>query len=168
MWEDHGMDCVFVETAKNVKERCHMFIECIPLSKECGATAPMFFKEAINNSETEWSDNKKLLKLADKNGDIRRLIPKGFSYFSIDFGLQPGYVHIIEDEHRFQRSFAHECIAGMLDIEHDKWRKTKVLSNERLKECRNRLIELWSPYDWTEVAKRSIRGQDNKEPGPSH
>ncbi len=56
--------------------------------------------------ESEWSDNKKLVELAKKGGDIRRAIPKGFSYFAVDFGLQSGYAHVIEDEQRFPANFA--------------------------------------------------------------
>lgn len=56
--------------------------------------------------EGEWSDNKKLIELAGKGGDIRRAIPKGFSYFSVDFGLQSGYAHAIEDEQSFPANFA--------------------------------------------------------------
>ena len=58
-------------------------------------------------SEGEWTDNKKLVDLSKvKDGDIRRAIPKGFSYVSVDFGLQKGYAHVIENEHNIKSSFA--------------------------------------------------------------
>ncbi len=53
--------------------------------------------------EKEWSNNKKLVDLSAK--DIRRAIPKGFSYFSVDFGLQSGFAHVIEDEKMFPSYF---------------------------------------------------------------
>lgn len=69
----------------------------------------LFLQKAIDESETEWSHNKKLIDLAKKSGDIRKAIPKGFSYFAVDFGLQAGYAHIIEDEGHFPNYFAHVC-----------------------------------------------------------
>lgn len=64
-------------------------------------------KKAIDDSEGEWADNKKLVDLSKRGGDVRRVIPKGFSYFAVDFGLQPGYAHVIENENKFPQNFAH-------------------------------------------------------------
>jgi hypothetical protein len=134
-----GDDCVFVETARNVKHQPHTFVECIPMPKEIGESAPIYFKvrfwkgdwdaddvracsrhripypclsrdwsflqKAIDESEGEWTDNRKLIPL--RGTDLRRAIPKGFSYMAIDFGLQAGYAHVIENEDRFPANFAH-------------------------------------------------------------
>uniref|UniRef100_A0A0N5ATJ5 CwfJ_C_2 domain-containing protein n=1 Tax=Syphacia muris TaxID=451379 RepID=A0A0N5ATJ5_9BILA len=156
MWNDQNMDCVFIEMAKNVKQRQHMVIECIPLPSEVGDTAPIYFKKAIDECEREWSDNKKLIDLSKKNGDIRRAIPKGFSYFSIDFGLQPGYAHVIEDESRFPQYFAYETIGGMLDLLPNVWRKKEAVGTEAQMGYAKHLKKLWGPYDWTEKVKSSI------------
>ncbi|KHN75057.1 CWF19-like protein 2 -like protein [Toxocara canis] len=219
MWKSEDMDCLFIETAKNVKYGGHMYVECIPLPLEVGETAPIYFKKAINDSEGEWCDNKKLLELSasggdirraipkgfsyfavdfglqpgyahiieDENrfpnnfahkaindsegewcdnkkllelsasgGDIRRAIPKGFSYFAVDFGLQPGYAHIIEDENRFPNNFAHEIIGGMLDLDHTLWRKPEKIGLEEQKKNADRLKQLWTQFDWTEKYARSV------------
>ncbi|VDM42024.1 unnamed protein product [Toxocara canis] len=156
MWKSEDMDCLFIETAKNVKYGGHMYVECIPLPLEVGETAPIYFKKAINDSEGEWCDNKKLLELSASGGDIRRAIPKGFSYFAVDFGLQPGYAHIIEDENRFPNNFAHEIIGGMLDLDHTLWRKPEKIGLEEQKKNADRLKQLWTQFDWTEKVKKSI------------
>lgn len=44
MWEKEEMDCLFIETAKNVKHRKHMYIECIAIPNEIGDMAPIYFK----------------------------------------------------------------------------------------------------------------------------
>lgn len=44
MWKAEQMDCVFIETAKNVKHGGHMYVECIPLPMDIGETAPIYFK----------------------------------------------------------------------------------------------------------------------------
>ncbi|KAM3723325.1 CWF19-like protein [Dirofilaria immitis] len=130
MWQKKEMECLFVETAKNVKYHRHMYIECIAVPNEIGEMAPIYFKKAIDDSEDEWVDNKKLIDLTKRDGDVRKVIPKGFSYFAIDFGLQPGYAHIIENEDRFPQNFAHEIIGGMIDLERRQWRMNESLTVE--------------------------------------
>ena len=44
MFQDSGEDCVFMETAVNLKRIPHMFIECIPLPRHIGDMAPIYFK----------------------------------------------------------------------------------------------------------------------------
>lgn len=60
---------------------------------------------AIQECESEWSHNKKLITLSKERG-IRQSVPKGLPYFHIDFGLQNGFAHVIEDEQEFPRNFA--------------------------------------------------------------
>ncbi|NXU23858.1 C19L2 protein, partial [Thalassarche chlororhynchos] len=103
MFEAKDLDCVFLETNMSMKKRYHMVYECIPLPKEVGDVAPIYFKKAIMESDEEWSVNKKLIDLSSK--DIRKSVPKGLPYFSVDFGLQGGFAHVIEDQHKFPHYF---------------------------------------------------------------
>ncbi|NWH60363.1 C19L2 protein, partial [Geococcyx californianus] len=103
MFEAKDLDCVFLETNMSMKKRYHMVYECIPLPKEVGDMAPIYFKKAIMESDEEWSVNKKLIDLSSK--DVRKSIPKGLPYFSVDFGLQGGFAHVIEDQHKFPHYF---------------------------------------------------------------
>ncbi|NXV61525.1 C19L2 protein, partial [Molothrus ater] len=103
MFEAKDLDCVFLETNISMKKRYHMVYECIPLPKEVGDMAPIYFKKAIMESDEEWSMNKKLIDLSSK--DIRKSVPKGLPYFSVDFGLQGGFAHVIEDQHNFPHYF---------------------------------------------------------------
>ncbi|KFP30905.1 CWF19-like 2, partial [Colius striatus] len=103
MFEAKDLDCVFLETNMSVKKRYHMVYECIPLPKEVGDMAPIYFKKAIMESDEEWSVNKKLIDLSSK--DVRKSVPKGLPYFSVDFGLQGGFAHVIEDQHKFPHYF---------------------------------------------------------------
>ena len=47
MFEDKGLDCIFLETNMNMKKQYHMVYECIPLPKEVGDMAPIYFKVFI-------------------------------------------------------------------------------------------------------------------------
>lgn len=156
-------DCVFFENAKNVKDFKHMTIECVPLPKEMGDVAPIFFRKAIVDSEKEWSDNEKLIDLSKPkyNGSIKKAIPKGFPYFSINFGLQPGYAHVIENDNLFSSNFAQEIIAGMLDLPHNKWRNVRQMSLDEVKQKRDCFRQKWKNYDWTEKVKKAISKRDN-------
>nr|CAD7265233.1 unnamed protein product [Timema shepardi] len=104
MFVEMGQDVVFFELAINLRGLPHMTLNCVPLPKETGDLAPIYFKKAILECEMEWSTNKKLVDLAGK--DVRRAIPKGLPYFSVDFGLQSGFAHVIEEEKLFPRNFA--------------------------------------------------------------
>ena len=54
--------------------------------------------------EREWAQNKKLVEL--KGRDVRRGVPKGLPYFFVDFAMDAGFAHVIEDEQDFPNNFA--------------------------------------------------------------
>ncbi|XP_050312111.1 CWF19-like protein 2 homolog [Anthonomus grandis grandis] len=121
LFEARAEDVVFFEVAAGFHRYPHMVLECVPLPKSEAELAPIYFKKAIDESETEWAQNKKLVSL--KGRDVRRAIPKGLPYFSVSFGMEEGFAHVIEDERMFPANFAQEIIGGMLDLHHSKWRK---------------------------------------------
>ena len=49
MFTEREEDVVFMETCKNLKHFPHMSVECIPLDKEVGDLAPIYFK--VSNEE---------------------------------------------------------------------------------------------------------------------
>ncbi|XP_066227688.1 CWF19-like protein 2 [Saccopteryx leptura] len=151
MFEVKGLDCIFLETNVTMKKQHHMVYECIPLPKEVGDMAPIYFKKAIMESDEEWSMNKKLIDLSSK--DIRKSVPKGLPYFSVDFGLQGGFAHVIEDQHKFPHYFGKEIIGGMLDIEPRLWRKGVRESFEDQRKKALDFAQWWKPFDFTKSKK---------------
>ncbi|KAM7127496.1 CWF19-like protein 2 isoform 1-T1 [Ciconia maguari] len=147
MFEAKDLDCVFLETNMSMKKRYHMLYECIPLPKEVGDVAPIYFKKAIMESDEEWSVNKKLIDLSSK--DVRKSVPKGLPYFSVDFGLQGGFAHVIEDQHKFPHYFGKEIIGGMLDLEPRLWRKGIRQNFEDQRKKVLQFAQWWKPYDFT-------------------
>lgn len=151
MFEDMGKDTVFMETAVAFRHHPHAYLECIPVPKEVGDMAPMYFKKAILECESEWAQNRKLVDLSKKG--LRNSIPKGLPYFLVDFGLQSGFAHVIEDEKDFPSYFGREIVGGMLDLEPRLWLK---FQHEKFDEQRKKVLEFtnwWKPYDWTERLK---------------
>ncbi|KAK2519051.1 Cwf19l2 [Columba guinea] len=147
MFEAKDLDCVFLETNMGMKKRYHMVYECIPLPKEVGDTAPIYFKKAIMESDEEWSVNKKLIDLSSR--DVRKSVPKGLPYFSVDFGLQGGFAHVIEDQYKFPHYFGKEIIGGMLDLEPRLWRKGIRQNFEEQRKKVLQFAQWWKPYDFT-------------------
>ncbi|KAL1438290.1 hypothetical protein MTO96_048365 [Rhipicephalus appendiculatus] len=80
MFEEMGKDTVFMETAVAFRHHPHAVIECIPVPMDVGNLAPMYFKKAIMECESEWAQNKKLVDLSKKG--LRNSIPRGLPYFS--------------------------------------------------------------------------------------
>ena len=48
MFEEDGNDCMFMEICKNLKYFPHMYIDCVPVPKETGDLAPMYFKVGVD------------------------------------------------------------------------------------------------------------------------
>ena len=129
-----------------------MLLECVPIPREVGETAPMYFQKAIQECESEWSHNKKLISLTKERG-LRRSVPKGLPYFHVDFGLEDGFAHVIEDEQEFPLNFAQEIIGGMLDLEPRIWRHPKRESFESQKKRVLSFAAKWKKFDFTKKKK---------------
>ena len=148
MFADRGMDVVFMEMYANIRSKRHMSIECVPLPRETGELAPMYFKKAIMEGDVEWSDNKKLIDTRTKG--VRGSLPKGLPYFFVEFGTDGGYGHVIEDQSKFPWYFGREVCGGMLDSEPRLWLKPQKDSFERQKMRVLQLSAWWKDYDWTQ------------------
>ncbi|XP_013869501.1 CWF19-like protein 2 [Austrofundulus limnaeus] len=149
MFESQELDCVFMETHMNLRRRQHMVLECIPLPRELGDMAPIYFKKAIMECDEEWAMNKKIVDLSSK--DIRQSVPRGLPYFAVDFGLQGGFAHVIENEQKFPHYFGKEVVGGMMDLEPRRWRK---LIRENFDDQRKKVLHFaqwWKPYDCTKT-----------------
>ncbi|XP_011874812.1 PREDICTED: CWF19-like protein 2 [Vollenhovia emeryi] len=128
MFMEEGLYPIFFEVYKRRCKFSHMQLECIPLPKEIGELGPVYFKKALLECETEWSINKKIVDLTSKG--VRHAVPNGLSYFMVEFASHSGYAHVIEDEEMFPQNFAKEIIGGMLDLDHNLWRKPRKQSFE--------------------------------------
>ncbi|XP_073674389.1 CWF19-like protein 2 [Garra rufa] len=149
MFESQEMDCVFLETHMNPKRHLHMVYECVPMPRELGDMAPIYFKKAIMESDEEWAMNKKVVDLSSKH--IRQAVPRGLPYFSVDFGLQGGFAHVIENEHKFPHYFGKEILGGMLDLEPRRWRKP---IRENFDDQRKKVLKFaqwWKAFDCTKT-----------------
>ncbi|KAL3617720.1 hypothetical protein CASFOL_038041 [Castilleja foliolosa] len=101
MFAKQEKEVVFFETVMGLaQQRRHCMIECVPLPRDVAKQAPVYFKKAIDEAEDEWSQHnaKKLIDTSEKG--LHGSIPKNFPYFHVEFGLNKGFVHVIDDEKR--------------------------------------------------------------------
>ncbi len=95
--------------------------------------APGYFKKAISEHGSEWSTHPKIIDMKVRlpsRGHRRRArdafaqgrkfvsecVPKNFAYFHVEFGISSGFIHVIDDEQEFPRTFGADVIAGVLEI----------------------------------------------------
>ncbi|XP_073278643.1 uncharacterized protein [Primulina huaijiensis] len=151
MFSKQERDVVFLETVLGLAhQRRHCLVECVPLPREIVKQAPVYFKKAIDEAEDEWSQHnaKKLIDTSVKG--LRNSIPKNFPYFHVEFGLDKGFVHVIDDEKGFKSSFGLDIIRGMLQLPaedmHRRWRHESL---DRQKQAVASFASDWEPFDWT-------------------
>ncbi|GAB2299091.1 hypothetical protein Dimus_033162 [Dionaea muscipula] len=151
MFSKHEKEVVFLETVVGLaQQRRHCLIECIPLPQEIAKQAPLYFKKAIDEAEEEWSQHnaKKLIDTSQKG--LRASIPKNFPYFHVEFGLNRGFVHVIDDEKQFRTSLGLNVIRGMVKLsQEDMYRRRRYESAEAQKQAVASFARQWEPFDWT-------------------
>lgn len=146
MFEKRRCECVFYEMYSSENKYGHMIIECVPLGMNVSNLAPIYFKKAIIESESEWSTNKKLIELKDKT--IRNTLPKNIAYFTVSFGNENGFAHIIEKNEAYPKHFAKEVIGGIIDLDPLMWMRPR---KESFGEQSKKAIEFskwWKPYEF--------------------
>ncbi|KAF7139278.1 hypothetical protein RHSIM_Rhsim07G0057600 [Rhododendron simsii] len=151
MFAKQEKDVVFLETVIGLaRQRRHCLVECIPLPHDIAKQAPLYFKKAIDEAEDEWSqhNSKKLIDTSLKG--LRGSVPKDFPFFHVEFGLNKGYVHVIDDEQQFEANFGLNVIRGMLKLpEEDIYGRRKHDSEETQKQAVSSFARDWAPFDWT-------------------
>ncbi|KAG2401287.1 uncharacterized protein HKW66_Vig0196770 [Vigna angularis] len=132
MFAKQEKEVVFLETVMGLaQQRRHCMVECIPLPQDIAKEAPLYFKKAIDEAEDEWSQHnaKKLIDTSQKG--LRNSIPKHFPYFHVEFGLNKGFVHVIDDEKQFNGSLGLNVLRGMLQLaEEDMYRRRRYEAME--------------------------------------
>ncbi|CAA7399250.1 unnamed protein product [Spirodela intermedia] len=146
MFAKQDKSVVFLETVIGLsKQRRHCLVECVPLPSELAAEAPMYFKK------DEWSQHnaKRLIETTSEKG-LRRVIPKDFPYFHVEFGLDRGFVHVIDDEGSFNSNIGLNVIRGMLQLpEEDMYRRRRQEAVETQRSAVAAFAREWEPFDWT-------------------
>ncbi|KAL8454882.1 hypothetical protein Emag_001248 [Eimeria magna] len=106
-----------------------------------------YFRKALDESERIWASHKTVIETKGREG-VRTAIPKGFPYIHVDFSLEDGLAHVIEEGEEFKRSFGREVILGMLGLEQTErpFRDHKLyMANVQ------RLKKEYAAFDWVQL-----------------
>ncbi|CAI6005757.1 unnamed protein product [Closterium sp. NIES-64] len=135
MATQEGAGVIFLESAMGVggagRQRKHCYVEAIPVPAAVMAQAPLYFKKALDEAESEWSQqhSKRIIDTRAIRGGLRSAIPPNFPYFHVEFSLQGGYCHVIDDESAFKAS----------------------LGRDEVQQSVTKFMESWKPFDWTKM-----------------
>lgn len=123
MWRSKGYKCIIMETylrnnrpVKGGLISCgaHFQVHCLPIKEKHFERARMSFKQALQDCESEWSMNRKLISTGGRR--IQSYLPKGLSYFWVCFDkLTNGFGHVIEQDGNFSQYFGLEVLSSLLD-----------------------------------------------------
>lgn len=151
LFAHQGRSVVFLETVTPLKQKRHLTIECLPLTKAQAADAPLFFKREIDEQGAQWASHKKIIDTRGK--DLRNCIPRqaDFAYFHAEFSLGGGFATIVEEEDRFPKAFGRSVIAGILDIDADRYMYPKPLDQAVLDKMVAKFVKDFDPFDWTKM-----------------
>lgn len=174
MYAAKDMDVLFLETATHFRQRRHTFVEAVPMDKEVGMDAPLYYHKAINEAE-EWVTHKKIIDTSGKG--LRRCVPKvrvggccancvfvclpshttlsfppplqNFGYFHVSW-QGGGYAHVIEDEESFPRTFGMDVAKGMMGLPPGRFNRGKRTSFDTERRLVLDFLKEWEPFDWTQ------------------
>ncbi|KAJ1627704.1 CwfJ C-terminus 2-domain-containing protein-like protein [Pavlovales sp. CCMP2436] len=154
LYAQRGQAAVFLEVAVRLgtHKRC-LAIEAVPLPTADFEAAPAYFRKAISEVSDDNAQHKALIDTSGKG--IRRSIPPGFAYFHVEFGLERGFAHHIEDEATFPLDFGRQVLEGMLESDDAgiPLHARRKLSAEA--QAQNVLAFRcdFEPFDWTKLLR---------------
>ena len=151
-----GKECCFIETAMKLgapTNSHHAMVECIPLPFDVAGRARMYFKKAIDEAESEWSthNSKKCISTAPPQS-LLTTIPPNFPYFHVEFNMSGGFVHVIDDESKWQRRFGRDVLIGLLDLpENLTQAKERALAPALFSKEKEEFVKAFALNDWTQA-----------------
>ena len=152
---------VTVETVVHRRRRRHTEIQCVELTEEEAADAPLFFSKALNECEGDWATHRPVLTVQPGTaGGVRRVVPAGFPYFAVEFGAEGGgYAHVIEREDEWEDEFGLEVLRGIKGMLSRGGRRGAGGREPRHVELArmSRFRQRWQPHDWTAKLTKNIQ-----------
>ena len=147
MFHTMGMEPIFMETCLRSNSDVHTFIDVIPFERDAAGDAPMFFKEALTNCETEWSQHKKIIDTRGKK--LSACIPPNFPYFHVDFDGKGGFLHVVESAKDFTHYFGRSVAASILQVSPELYIKPHRKPPQEEEADIRAFTKAWAPFDWT-------------------
>ena len=145
---------VFMEThlGGGIGQGKHCVIEAVPLPPLAAASAPMYFRKAIDEAESEWSTHaaKRCIPTGGSAAGLRAAIPAHFPYFHVEFGLRDGFVHVIDEPEKWNVHFGRDVLIGLLDLPGE-WTHARARRPSAPEQAAavKEFSAQYAPHDWT-------------------
>ena len=140
---------LYLETVLETKSFHQTRIDVVPVGKHAEQDAHLHFKSALTEQAEEWGTHNKVIDTKSKGG-VRYSVPKGFSYFSVDWH-DGGYASIIEDNTERQWvNWGLDVCGSMIGADPIKMNKKKFdegIDRSLVKEFEG----VWKDFDWTKT-----------------
>lgn len=153
MFMEVGKEVLFLETATSIStHRNHAVMECIPVDQETFSKAPMYFKKALQEAESDWSQHASKAVIDTKAKGLRGSIPANFPYMYIQFGYANGFVHVIDDETKFDRDLGRQVIVGLLKLPAEVMHKKQRADAPQVQaNMASAFRQQFAQFDWTKA-----------------
>jgi len=151
MFRKQGREMIFMETAMGLHRfGRHAVIDCFPVDKESAEDAPIFFSKALKESESDWATHNSKACIDTTSKGLKGSIPENFPYFNVEFGLTGGYVHVIDEEEKFNPHIGRDVLIGVCDLpaERAHQRERAAPPAQQHREM-SEFLKQWAPFDWT-------------------
>lgn len=146
LYGKEGKDVVFTETVLATKGFWQTRLMCVPVPRSQNDAA-LYFQQAMREQADEWGTHNKILSTRERG--FRRTIPANFNYFFVEWDTNnDGLCQIIETN-KFPADFGVDTLAGMLQIDSIRFRRTQRQSYEEEKKMVLNFLEKWKTVDWT-------------------
>lgn len=148
MFMAQGKEVIFLETATGLgTHRHHALLEAVPVDADAFGRAPLYFKKAMQEAESEWSQHAAKAVIDTKAKGLRGSVPPNFPYVYVQFGYGAGFVHVIDDEAKFDKSLGRQVLAGLLKLPPEvAHRRPAALEANTIKREAAAFRKAFSPY----------------------
>lgn len=153
MFMKQGQEVIFFETALRLGDmRSHAVVEAVPVPPAVAGRAPMFFKKAVDDATSEWAQHHAKRFIDTKAKGLRSSIPPNFPYLNVEFGISDGFVHVIDDEQKFDPALARSVMIGLLSLPQEDMHRRARQENPRIQQqWADDFRKQFDPYDWTKM-----------------
>eukprot|EP01006_Ploeotia_vitrea_P048051 TRINITY_DN67192_c5_g1_i1.p1 TRINITY_DN67192_c5_g1~~TRINITY_DN67192_c5_g1_i1.p1 ORF type:complete len:384 (-),score=37.94 TRINITY_DN67192_c5_g1_i1:88-1239(-) len=140
---------IFIETVPHITPNRHALIECIPIPNEEYEDAEITYAMEIKQNESEFiqqTNQKKVVMKTQRSA--KEVVPTNFPYFCVEFGLEGGLAHLIQDETKWE-GFGRSVAGGLLGRDMGGHLSKSERNSTHVQKELPVFLKKWKPFDFT-------------------
>lgn len=146
---ERNYSTIFIEYSKSISQSNHFIIEAIPIKHKKLEEVKIFYKKALSEQDTDWSDNKQIVETSNHRGNIKKILNENFSYIHVDFNCGGGYLHVVSDQNRFNGVYLKEILSVALNKSSFEIKNPIKINGTELYERVDKYKTEFEKFDWT-------------------